>query len=78
MNYLIILLSLNQTTLESDETLSCINCNKSSVHYVPYSEINVYPSNSKSPESLINDTMMSTLLKGSDCSSENTDHSDIC
>ena len=59
------------------KTLTCINCNKSSVLYVPSSEINVYPSNSKSLESLINDTMMSTLLKGCDCSSENTDHSEM-
>ena len=59
------------------KTLTCINCNKSSVFYVPSSEINVYPSNSKSLESLINDTMMSTLLKGCDCSSENTDHSEL-
>ena len=47
------------------------------MYYVPSSEINVYPSNSKSLGFLIDDTMMSTLLKGSDCSIENTDHSEM-
>ena len=59
------------------KTLTCKNCEKSSVFYVPSSDINVYPSNSKSLEFLITETMTSTLLKGCDCSNENTDVSEL-
>ena len=56
--------------------LTCINCKKSSVFYIPSSDLNVYPSNSRSLESLIFETMKSTIQKGCECSSENTDHSE--
>ena len=58
-------------------TLTCINCNSSSTNFISSLDFHVYPSSSKELESLIFETMTSTLSKACECSNGNTVHSEI-
>ena len=58
------------------KTLACMDCEKMSVSYIPSFDFNIYPSNLKNIESLMSETMTSTIQKSCSCVDENTNHSE--
>ena len=59
------------------KTLTCLLCSKSTEFFIPSSDFHIYPTNLKSVQSLISNTLKSSLHKGCTCSDGNVEHSEI-
>ena len=58
-------------------TLTCLKCSKISEFFIPSSDLHIYPSNLKSIQYLVRDSLHGSLLKGCNCSDGNSNHLEI-
>ena len=59
------------------KTLTCLKCSKISEFFIPSSDLHIYPSNLKSVQYLVLDSLQGSLLKGCNCSVGNSNHLEI-